>query len=122
MRSKCLLVLVALLLLGAVSAQAGVLRVVVVETSDSAAYVKALEQGKALMKSKGIPNNLRVWRARFAGDKAGAVAVAIEYASLEELAKADAMMSTDAELKAWLAGLAKVRKIVSDSIYEEMHP
>lgn len=122
MRSKCLLVLVALFLLGTVSAQAAVLRVVVVEASDSAAYVKALEQGKALMKTKGLPNNLRVWRARFAGDKAGAIVVGIEYANLEELAKADATMNSDADLKAWLASLGKLRKIVSDSIYEELHP
>ena len=122
MRSKCVLALVAVLLLGSLSAQAAVLRVVMVETSDAAAYVKALEQGKALMKSKGVPANIRVWRARFAGNEAGAVAVGIEYANLEALAKADAALSSDPELRAWLAGLSKVRKIVSDSIYEELTP
>ena len=122
MRSKCVLAFVALFLLGTVSAQAAVLRVVAVETSDAAAYVKALEQGKAMMMSKGIAGTIRVWRARFAGDKAGAVVVGIEYASLGELAKADAAMSSDADLRTWLAGLSKVRKIVSDSIYEELNP
>jgi hypothetical protein len=122
MRSKCLLSLVALLLLGSVSAHAAVLRVVIVKSSDAAAYVKALEQGKALMKAKNLPNNLRVWRARFAGDHAGAIAVGIEYPDLESLAKADKAMNTDPELHAWLMSLGKIREIVSDSIYEEMTP
>src|SRR6185295_17615111 len=104
------------------TAEAGVLRVVVVEASDAAAYAKAIEQGKALMKAKGLPADIRVWRARFAGERAGSVVAAIEYASLEAFAKADAAMNTDPELKAWLAGLPKVRKIVSDSIYEEIKP
>ena len=109
------------LLLGA-AAEAGVLRVVVVEASDAAAYAKALEQGKTLMKAKGLPADIRVWRARFAGDRAGSVVAAIEYPSLEALAKADATMNTDAERKAWLASLSKVRKVISDSIYEEVKP
>jgi hypothetical protein len=103
-------------------AEASVLRVVVVEASDAAAYAKAIEQGKALMKAKGLPADIRVWRARFAGDRAGAVVAAIEYTSLEALAKADATMNTDADLKAWLASLSKLRKIISDSIYEELKP
>jgi hypothetical protein len=110
------------LLVGAVSAQSAVLRVVVVDAPDAPAYLKAIEQGKALMKTKGLPNNIRIWRARFAGDKAGAIAVAIEYANLAELAKADATITSDAELHAWLMSLSKLRKIVSDSIYEEMTP
>jgi hypothetical protein len=122
MRSKCVLALVTVFLLAAVSGHAAVLRVVMVETSDAAAYVKALEQGKTLMKAKGLPANVRIWRARFAGVQAGSVAVGIEYANLEALAKADATMASDPELRAWLQGLDKFRKIVSDSVYEEMTP
>ena len=122
MRSKCVLTLAALFLLGAVAAQAGVSRVVVVQASDAPAYVKALEQGKALLKSKGASANIRVWRARFAGDHAGAIVVTIEYPSLAALASDDAKMASDPELRAWIQGLDKVRKIVSDSIYEEMQP
>jgi hypothetical protein len=122
MRLRFILACAAVGLILGTAAEASVLRVVVVETSDAAAYVKALEQGKALMKAKGLPADLRVWRARFAGERAGSVVAAIEYASLEALAKADATMNTDAELKAWLASLSKLRKIVSDSIYEELKP
>ena len=31
-------------------------------------------------------------------------------------------MATDADLRTWLQGLDKFRKIVSDSIYEEVAP
>lgn len=122
MRLRFVLACAAVALLSEAAAEAGVLRVVVVEASDAAAYAKAIEQGKALMKAKGLPSDIRVWRARFAGERAGSVVAAIEYPSLEALAKADATMNTDADLKAWLASLSKVRKIISDSIYDEVKP
>ena len=46
----------------------------------------------------------------------------VEYPSLEALARDDARMASDPELRAWLQSLAKLRKIVSDSIYEELVP
>jgi hypothetical protein len=106
----------------AVSAEAATLRVVIVQASDPAAYVKELERGKELMKKAGLTGQLRVWRARFAGQDAGAIAVAIEYADLATFAAEDKKFQTDPELKAWIGGLDKVRKIVSDSLYEEMKP
>jgi hypothetical protein len=113
--------LVVLSLFVASTVQAAILRVVVVQTTDPAAYAKAIEQGKALLKAKGSPIVLRVWRARFAGSDAGAVVASAEYPNLEALAKDDARMATDAELRAWLQGLDKVRKIISDSVYEEVN-
>jgi hypothetical protein len=120
MLKKAALAFVCVLSLAAVSAEAAVLRVVVVQTQDAAAYVKAIEQGRALLKAKGSPIVLRVWQARYAGENAGAIAVGAEFPSLEALAKDDAMMSSDPELRAWLASLDKLRKIVSDSIYTEL--
>jgi hypothetical protein len=120
MRSKCLAAMLVLCLGGAIAAHAATLRVVVVEASDADGYVKAIEQGKALLKSKGSSGTIRVWRARFAGDKAGQIAVAIEFPNLEAVAKDDALMASDAELRAWLQSLDKFRKIVSDSIYTEL--
>ena len=110
----------ALLLTGV--ANAGTMRVVVVQAADVGAYVKALEEGKALLKQKGSPAALHVWMARYAGTEAGSVVVSIEYPNLEALAKDDTMMRSDAELRAWLERLGKIRKIVSDSIYEELKP
>lgn len=108
----------ALLFVG--GAHANTLRVVVVQTSDVSGYVKAIEDGQALLKKKGSPVQLRVWMARFAGSDAGSVVVSAEYPNLEALAKDVALMSNDADLSAWLASLGKMRKIVSDSIYEEL--
>jgi hypothetical protein len=121
MRLKCLAAMLVLCLFGGFAAQAATLRVVVVETSDTDGYVKALAQGDALLKSKGSSRvAMRVWKARFAGDDAGAIVVSIEYPNLEALAKDDAMMASDAELSAWLKSLDKLRKILSDSIYTEL--
>ncbi len=120
MKSKILGAALCVFLLSGVAAQAATLRVVVVQTSDAAAYVKAVQDGQTLLKSKGSPATLRVWKARFAGTDAGAIAVAVEYPNLEALAKDNDRMANDPELRAWLQGLDKLRKIVSDSIYEEL--
>lgn len=120
MRMKSLAAGVLVCLLGGAAAEAATLRVVVVQPTDVEAYVKAIEQGKALLKSKGSQGTIRVWRARYAGPEAGAVVVSIEFPNLEALAKDDAKMASDPEIKAWLQGLEKVRKVVSDSIYNEI--
>jgi len=104
-------------------ANATTMRVVVVETSDIAAYSKAVvTDGQALLKKKGSQGQIRMWVATFAGPNAGSVIVSVEYPNLEALAKDTALMRSDADLRAWLEGLGKIRKIVSDSIYEEIKP
>jgi hypothetical protein len=119
MKAKLVAGIPIVLLCAALTAHAATLRVVHVETSDLAGYTKAIEQGQQLLKSKGSPVVLRVWKGRFAGSEAGAVVVTAEFPNLEALAKDDAKMKSDPELKSWLDGLNKMRKIVSDSIYEE---
>lgn len=42
--------------------------------------------------------------------------------NIEALAKDDSAMRNDAELRAWLEGLGKIRKVVSDSICEALKP
>lgn len=122
MKLKTGLIGMAAAMLFAGMANATTMRVVVVEASDVPAYVKAVHEGQALLKKKGSAAELHVWIARYAGENAGSVVVSIEYASLEALAKDNALMSSDAELSAWLERLGKIRKIVSDSIYEELKP
>jgi len=122
MRLRCLATAVLLCVLGGSMAQAATLRVVVVHATDADGYVKSIEQGKALLKSKGSPATIRVWRARFAGTDAGAIVVSVEYPNLEALAKDDAKMASDPELKSWLQSLDKLRKVVSDSVYNELTP
>lgn len=105
----------------AASAEATVLRVVVVETSDVAAYMGQINSLKASMQRMGVKSSVRVWQARFAGPNAGSIVVAVEYSDLAALAAADAMIAKDAEYQATLKSMAKIRKVVSDSLYEELN-
>lgn len=121
-RLFALVALVALMPAVVRAAEPIALRVVIVQTTDTDAYVKELDKAKTMMKRLEIPAQLRVWKARFAGEETGSIAVALEYPNLTELAKAEAKMAADAEYSAWLKGLDKVRKVVSDSIYYELKP
>ena len=103
-------------------AQATVLRVVTLETDQVATYMKEIERGKAILKRLGSSAVLRVWRGHFAGANAGMVIVSVEYPSMVVLAQDEAKAYADAEYNSWLAGLAKIRKVVSDSVYDELKP
>lgn len=102
------------------AAEPTVLRVVTVQAADPGAYVKEVERGRAIMKRLGSPAEIRVWRARYAGDQAGAIVVSVEYPDLAAVAADDARLRADAEFQSWLQGLDKVRKVVSDSLYTEV--
>jgi hypothetical protein len=112
----------ALACLAAITVQAATARMVVIQTSDTATYVQAIAKGQALLKSKGSPAVLRVWRAQYAGDKTGSIVVSVEYPDLAALAKDNTMMATDPDLKAWLQSLDKLRTVQSDGIYQELKP
>ena len=102
--------------------QATVLRVIAVQTDNTSGYVKELAKGQALIKRLGSSAVLRVWRARFAGRDTGTVVVSVEYPNLATLAQDEARALADPEYSAWLSGLDKIRKIVSDSTYDELKP
>jgi hypothetical protein len=102
--------------------QATVLRVIMVQTDDTSAYVKELGKGQELLKRMGSAAMIRVWRARFAGPNTGSVVVAIEYPSMVVLAQDEAKAFANPEYMAWLHGLDKLRKILSDSTYDELKP
>ncbi|MGH8285840.1 MAG: hypothetical protein ACRETT_08745, partial [Steroidobacteraceae bacterium] len=102
--------------------QATVLRVVVVQTDNASGYVKEIERGKAILKRLGSSAVLRIWRARFAGEDTGTVVVSVEYPSLAVLAQDEAKAVADPEYSTWLSGLDRLRKIVSDSTYDELKP
>ena len=108
------------LMLCAQVAEAVVLRVVTVETADVDAYAAEIAKAKPMLKRMGIDTAARVWKARFAGTIAGSVVVSLEFADLQALADSEAKMAADAEYTAWLKGLAKLRKVVSESIYFEV--
>jgi hypothetical protein len=101
-------------------AQAAVMRVVVVQTSDAAAYSKELAQVQAHMTRLGGTAAIRSWRARFAGSDTGSIVVSVEYKDMAEFAAIDAKMRADAANVATMKNMEQIRTIVSDSIYEEL--
>lgn len=101
-------------------ARATVLRVVTVQPENVSAYVKELERGQAIIKKAGGSAILRIWRARYAGADAGTVVVSLEYPDLVTFANDDRKFETDADYQAWFKGLVKMRKLVSDSLYDEL--
>lgn len=121
MKSK-LAVLFALLAFVSVlasSLEAAALRVVVVKTDDVAAYVKEIENGKALLKKLESPAQLRVWKSVAAGTDAGQVVVSIEYPDMVAYAVDYQKVMVNAEYVAWLKVLSKLRTVLSDSLYDE---
>jgi hypothetical protein len=117
--SRGLLALTFLVAASTSAVAASVARVVTVQTDDVAAYVQQIEKGKAIIEKAGDPPKIRVWRATYAGPNTGTVIVSVEYASMADLAANTAKLADNAEFATWLKGLDKLRKIVSDSIYEE---
>jgi hypothetical protein len=98
----------------------GYLRVLVVSTEDVSGYVHALDNGRGILKRLGISVQTRVWRATFAGPEAGSVVVTQEFESFAAFASAAQKTGADAEYVQWLKSLDKVRKIASDSLYQEL--
>jgi hypothetical protein len=125
---KAKLMLIAATILLSVSApllaqDAPVLRVIVVQSDTPGPYVKeVLETGRAHMTRLESTGNLRVWRAKFTGRDAGSIVISIEYPSLAALAADDKKAAADPAFGAWVRGLDKMRKIVSDSLYSESKP
>ena len=112
--------LLALLVVGN-EAQAAVVRVVVIESTDMAGYLKELDKIRAINKRLGIADSPRAWRARFAGEQTGTVVVVIEAPDMATYFANDAKQRADAEFQVVLRTLDGLRKIVSDSLYEELN-
>jgi len=104
----------------AANAEATVLRVVVVETNDPAAYMSTIAKIRAAVTRLGSKSTIRVWRARYAGPDAGTIVVSVESADMATFAADEMKFQQDAEYQSLLKSLNPIRKIVSDSLYEEM--
>jgi hypothetical protein len=96
------------------------LRVIVVKAEDASAYLRELDKGKVMMKRLGVSVQIRAWRATFAGPEAGALIVSQEYPNFAAFAASMGKTAADPEFAEWLKNLDKVRKIVSDSLYQEL--
>ena len=101
-------------------AQAAVMRVVVVQTTDVAAYTTELAQVQAHMTRLGGTATIRAWRARFAGSDTGSIVVSVEYKDMADFAAIDAKMRDDAANVATMKNMDAIRTIISDSLYDEL--
>jgi hypothetical protein len=108
------------LALCAMPSHADVHRVVVVEVSDTAMYVKEIDNIRSAMKRLKVDGTIRVMRARFAGKESGAIVVAASYKDMASFAATDAALAADAENQATMRRIGALRKIVSDSLYEDL--
>ncbi len=121
--------LMALLLLGFATvsatevraAETSTLRVVVVDTKDLKAYLATLGEVKRLNAAVVPKMVLRTWQATYAGTESGTVIVSVEYpGSMANFATAWEKMMANAQIAQKMNDLGKLRRIVSDSIYQEL--
>jgi hypothetical protein len=99
------------------------LRVIAVQTSDIKTYRHEVETLQGQFKKEGLPVTLRVWRATYAGPDTGTIIVTVEVPDLATLAKVeDAVMMQNSPLGATMKRIEAIRKITSDSLYEELSP
>jgi hypothetical protein len=97
------------------------LRVVAVETSNPQAYAEEIKKGRAIIAKVDPKFTLRAWRGTFAGDRTGAIAVAVEYpGDFAAFATAWTRLTSDKAVSDWLNGLSGLRTIASDSLYQEI--
>lgn len=104
----------------AAAAEPATLRVIVVQTDNLKAYAHEVGALNALVRKAGVNATIRVFQARFAGHDAGAVVVSVEVPNLAALARMDEVLASDPGVSAQMAKVAAMRKIVSDSLYQEI--
>lgn len=99
------------------------LRVIAVQTSDIKTYIHEVETLQSEFKKEGLPVTLRVWRATYAGPDTGTIIVTVEVPDLATLAKVEeAVMKPNSALGATMKRIEAIRKIASDSLYQELTP
>ena len=99
------------------------LRVIAVQTSDIKSYRHEVDILQGQFKKEGLPVTLRVWRATYAGPDTGTIIVTVEVPDLATLAKVeDAVLKPNSALGATMKRIEAIRKIASDSLYEELSP
>ena len=100
-----------------------VLRVIAVQTPDIKTYRHEVETLQGEFKKEGLPVTLRVWRATYAGPDTGTIIVTVEVPDIGTLAKIEeAVMKPNSALGATMKRIEAIRKIASDSLYEELSP
>ncbi len=99
------------------------LRVIAVQTSDIKTYLHEVDTLQGEFKKEGLPVTLRVWRATYAGPDTGTIIVTVEVPDIATLGKIqDAVLKPNSALGATMKRIEAIRKIASDSLYEELSP
>lgn len=113
----------ALVSAAALPASSATLRVIAVQTNDLKTYRHEVETLQSEFKKEGLPVTLRVWRATYAGPDTGTIIVTVEVPDLATLAKIEeAVTKPNSALGATMKRIEAIRKIASDSLYEEISP
>ena len=99
---------------------ATIARVISVQVTDLKAYTHEVDVLQGQLKKAGAAVTIRIWRARFAGSETGTLIVAIEMPDLATLAKVDELQKSNAEIAGTMQKIGALRKIVSDSLYDEV--
>jgi hypothetical protein len=100
-----------------------VLRVIAIQTSDIKTYRHEVDTLQGEFKKEGLPVTLRVWRATYAGPDTGTIIVTVEVPDIGTLAKIEeAVTKPNSALGATMKRIEAIRKIASDSLYEELSP
>jgi len=105
------------------AASARILRIVVVEVQDPASYIKEVKRGKPILKRLGIEGEIRVLQATYAGKETGMVIVTFEFGDKASFARSEGAFENargDREYDAWVKDLEKIRKLTSDSLFDEL--
>jgi hypothetical protein len=103
------------------AAESSTLRVVVVDTKDLKAYLATLGEVKRLTATAAPKMVVRAWQASYAGPDTGAIIVSVEHpGSMSKFASAWESMMADAQIAQKMGELGNLRKVVSDSIYQEL--
>ena len=105
----------------AYAADGSTLRVVTVETANPQAYAEQIKKGKSIIVQVDPKFTVRAWQATFAGERTGAIVVAVEYpGDFAAFATAWSRLVSDKAVSEWLCGLSGLRTIASDSLYQEI--
>ena len=100
-----------------------VLRGIAIQTPDIKTYRHEVETLQGEFKKEGLPVTLRVWRATYAGPDTGTIIVTVEVPDIGTLAKIEeAVTKPNSALGATMKRIEAIRKIASDSLYEELSP
>ena len=119
--------LAAFVVLGAANeaaAQGPVINLIAVDDNgDLPGLLEIVKRARTINERLGIAETARVWQATLAGDEVNSVVIAIEYATLEALAKAQAKQAADSEWQKLVQDVqARGFSLTSNGLWQEITP